>query len=184
MILNNYKAFNNFYNKEPLYYYYSTAGELKPSKMIDTSGNAVSALCGINMGSTTDTYTKLYDSVFSKSSLFVALGTGTTAPTAEDYNLNADITNSLSNIQYNRTIKELDDFSLVVTINIVGFNHTQSDIIVSEYGIIKHVPQTNLTHSSFSSNYKSVLFSRDVLTQPITLEAGKGFSLTVTWEES
>lgn len=184
MILDNYKAFKNFYDKQPLYYYSSNTGDFKLSKMIDTSGNSVNALCGMNVGSTIDTYGKISETVSPKQSLYVALGTGTTAPAADDYNLESDITNLLSNIQYTRTVEELDDFTLVVTLNIIGYNNTQNDILVREYGIIKHVPQVNINNPSFYSNYKNVLFSRDVLTQPITLEAGKGFALTVTWTET
>lgn len=183
MILNNYKAFLNFYNTAAFTYSNSTSGVHTATKMKKLNGENISALTGFTASYST-AISNLGNAIQSKTNLFLRLGTGITAPTAEDYCLESDVTSSLSNISYTRSTQLSDDgMSVTVTLNITGFNNTQSDILVSEYAIVKHIATANTVNTSFDTFYDETLFSRDVLTQPITLEAGKGFALTVTWTE-
>ena len=105
---------------------------------------------------------------------YLMLGTGTTAPTADDYLLESPITTNLScdSVSVSRT-------SLIKTYTATFTNSGSSDITVTEVGFIVYILYT---YSSTTENSDSFLMDRTVLDTPITIPAGE--SRTVTYELS
>lgn len=103
------------------------------------------------------------------------LGTGSTAPTADDYCLELPITTNLScdSVSVSRT-------SLIKTYTATFTNSGSSDITVTEVGFIVYINYEHTYSSSFSAD--DFLMDRTVLETPITIPAGE--SRTVTYELS
>jgi hypothetical protein len=102
------------------------------------------------------------------------LGTGTTAPTADDYRLESPITTNLScdSVSVSRT-------SLIKTYTATFTNSGSSDITVTEVGFMIYI---FYNYSSTTENSDHFLMDRTVLETPITIPAGE--SRTVTYELS
>ncbi len=105
---------------------------------------------------------------------YLMLGTGTTAPTANDYHLESPITTNLScdSVSVSRT-------SLTKTYTATFTNSGSSDITVTEVGFIVYI---YYVYSSNNENSDHFLMDRTVLETPITIPAGE--SRTVTYELS
>lgn len=105
---------------------------------------------------------------------YLMLGTGTTAPTADDYRLESPITKNLScdSVSVSRT-------SITKTYTATFTNSGSSDITVTEVGFIVYIRYFN---SNTSENSDHFLMDRTVLETPITIPAGE--SRTVTYELS
>lgn len=105
---------------------------------------------------------------------YLMLGTGTTAPAADDYHLESPITTNLScdSVSVSRT-------SLTKTYTATFTNSGSSDITVTEVGFIVYIRYFN---SNTSENSDHFLMDRTVLDTPITIPAGE--SRTVTYELS
>jgi len=105
---------------------------------------------------------------------YLMLGTGTTAPTADDYHLESPITTNLScdSVSVSRT-------SLIKTYTATFTNSGSSDITVTEVGFIVYILYVYSNHDEKSDNF---LMDRTVLETPITIPAGE--SRTVTYELS
>lgn len=106
---------------------------------------------------------------------YLMLGTGSTAPTADDYCLELPITTNLScdSVSVSRT-------SLIKTYTATFTNSGSSDITVTEVGFIVYINYKYTYMSSFSAD--DFLIDRTVLDTPITIPAGE--SRTVTYELS
>jgi hypothetical protein len=102
------------------------------------------------------------------------LGTGTTAPTADDYRLESPITTNLScdSVSVSRT-------SLIKTYTATFTNSGSSDITVTEVGFMIYI---FYNYSTTTENSDHFLMDRTVLETPITIPAGE--SRTVTYELS
>lgn len=98
----------------------------------------------------------------------IILGTGDTAATAADYNLESDITSSLS-LSVSVSGNAADD-GIHVVFSIGGTNGTGAEVTIKEIGIIKAF------YTSSSTSTINVLLNRTVLDEPITLAAGENFS--------
>ena len=105
---------------------------------------------------------------------YLMLGTGTTAPTADDYRLESPITTNLScdSVSVSRT-------SLIKTYTATFTNSGSSDITVTEVGFIAYIFYEYSNHDEKSDQF---LMDRTVLETPITIPAGE--SRTVTYELS
>ena len=105
---------------------------------------------------------------------YLMLGTGTTAPTADDYSLESPITTNLScdSVSVSRT-------SLTKTYTATFTNSGSSDITVTEVGFIVYI---YYIQSNSDEKSDSFLMDRTVLETPITIPAGE--SRTVTYELS
>lgn len=105
---------------------------------------------------------------------YLMLGTGTTAPTADDYHLESPITTNLScdSVSVSRT-------SLTKTYTATFTNSGSSDITVTEVGFIVYILYLYSNSNKKSDNF---LMDRTVLDTPITIPAGE--SRTVTYELS
>lgn len=105
---------------------------------------------------------------------YLMLGTGTTAPTADDYRLESPITTNLScdSVSVSRT-------SLIKTYTATFTNSGSSDITVTEVGFMIYI---FYNYSNTTENSDHFLMDRTVLDTPITIPAGE--SRTVTYELS
>lgn len=109
----------------------------------------------------------------SDNTLYLKVGTGTTTPTGNDYELatvNTDISCDavVAGVSANYTKTYTATFS----------NPTSSDIVVTEVGLYGNVIYWNYG----SPEYTDCLFDRTVLSTPITIPAGE--SKTITYELS
>ena len=109
----------------------------------------------------------------SNNTLYLKVGTGTTTPTVNDYELatvNTDISCGavVAGVSANYTKIYTATFS----------NPTSSDIVVTEVGLYGKVIYWNYG----SPEYTDCLFDRTVLSTPITIPAGE--SKTITYELS
>jgi hypothetical protein len=105
---------------------------------------------------------------------YLMLGTGTTAPTADDYCLESPITTNLScdSVSVSKT-------SLTKTYTATFTNSGSSDITVTEVGFIVYILYA---YSATTENSDNFLMDITVLETPITIPAGE--SRTVTYELS
>ena len=102
----------------------------------------------------------------------LVVGTGTTAATAADVDLEEDVTSSFSNLARSCTTAA-DGESLKTNYEISGVNSTEAPITISEIGI-----ETLVKNPSNVNVY--ILTARKVFSEPMTVGAGASFSLTVT----
>lgn len=103
---------------------------------------------------------------------YLMLGTGTTAPTADDHCLESPITTNLScdSISVSRT-------SLIKTYTATFANSGSSDITVTEVGFIICI---YYNYSNSSENSDNFLMDRTVLDTPVTIPAGESRTITYT----
>lgn len=98
----------------------------------------------------------------------LALGDGNTPPTVDDYKLSGNLITGLRTQTQNTTANNNSiTFSIIVT------NNTNNSVTVKELGLAG-------CYSS-GDNYYTVLLTRDVLSDPVTLNTGdsKTFSVTI-----
>lgn len=102
----------------------------------------------------------------------VVLGTGTTAPTLDDYAMSGVL---VSTYTYSATLKnESDENGITSTALYTITNTGTSAITIGEIGLI-----ADLTTNSSSESYKGLL-ERTVLENPITIEPGGVGQITYT----
>lgn len=108
----------------------------------------------------------------SNANLYMRVGTGTTAPTENDYELatvNTDVSCD--------TVIVGNSANYTKTYTATFSNPTSSDITVTEVGLYGKI-----SYNSQNEFYIDVLLDRTVLTTPITIPAGE--SKTITYELS
>lgn len=113
--------------------------------------------------------------------LTARLGTGLTDPTTSDYNLTTDITNSLSNYQVSVNSSG-EDGVCKVTVSVSGTNSSNADITINEIGLFRDIITNHDNYLEFS--YATIMLIHALLTTPITVPSGQGFTLTFEWGES
>lgn len=104
----------------------------------------------------------------SNANLWLKVGTGTTAPTENDYELaavNTDVSCDSVIVGISANYKK--------TYTAIFSNPTSSDIIVTEVGLYG-----NIMYNSQNDFYMDVLLDRTVLTTPITIPAGESKAIT------
>lgn len=94
---------------------------------------------------------------------YIAVGSGNTAPTVNDYTLESEIT-GLKNIG-NFVNNGVNGLTISATIT----NATNSDVTIKEYGLYGYQ----------SADSKWTMLTRTVLDSPITLEAGEIATITI-----
>lgn len=101
----------------------------------------------------------------------IMLGTGTTPPTENDYNLENPILSGISFVAGSVVIAPAGDGSYVMYVDHVLTNKTEEDITINEVGLFGEVC------SRWSSNtnwgIRAVLLERTVLGEPFVIPAGK-----------
>ena len=100
----------------------------------------------------------------------LCVGTGNTAAASTDYALVDDVTSDFTSVAY--TVNSSSDDGIETVFTVSGTNNTGADIVIKEIGIETRVSDT-------SNNPFYILTAREVLKNPYTVEAGKGFILTV-----
>lgn len=172
MILNNYWSFAAYvgtHNMTWMKYTDSVSGAK------NTSGDTVTMIAGPNQNSG-EWVEKASEDYALRKNLGAIVGAGTTEPTADDYALANDITNSISNFSCSvSTANDGGKLSTVVTIT--GVNNTANSITISEIGIYKNY------YADSGFNFERCLFIRHILDTPKTVASGSGFSLTFEWTE-
>lgn len=104
----------------------------------------------------------------SNNNLYLKVGTGTTAPTENDYELqtvNTDVSCD--------TVIVGNSANYTKTYTATFSNPTNSDITVTEVGLY-----ANIMYNSRNESYMDVLLDRTVLTTPITIPAGESKAIT------
>lgn len=112
----------------------------------------------------------------------IYFGSGTTAPTKDDYNLESPITSGLSITMGEFLSSENGEGSYSYASSFILRNTTEEDITIREIGIFGQVVYG--VNSPFY-NYL-VLFRRDVLPNPVTIQAGESKLVTykITFNQS
>lgn len=139
----------------------STDGTTRYLKLKGTTGNA-----GIGMAP----WIVPTVVVLNSSGYGIRLGTGTTAPTENDYSLESVITSGLSASINNSSIRNSSGnietiFAVTVT------NTSASNITIGEIGYYGVQPMYDSEGSSSSSNH-NVMYDRTLLNAPVTISAG------------
>jgi hypothetical protein len=104
----------------------------------------------------------------SNSNLYIRVGTGTAAPTENDYELTMPNTDVSCD-----TVVVGNSANYTKTYTATFSNPTNSDITVTEVGLYG-----NLIFDAYGENYMDVLLDRTVLTTPITIPAGESKAIT------
>ena len=101
------------------------------------------------------------------------LGTGTNAFSVDDYKLQTDVSSSFTKASLTVSGGAISETKgRVLTWTCSYLNTSGADITVSEIGLTKYV--------MFGSN-EDVLIFRDVLATPVTVPAGQGITVTLTF---
>lgn len=110
----------------------------------------------------------------------IQLGSGNTAPTENDYNLASaySLNTNFKPLTKSGTIAVKSDNSGVIFTMKQHFQAVTA-LTIAEIGLSNAVP------SSYSGNYsfQNVLLTRDVLSTPLSVAAGQGFTLRVSVEQ-
>ena len=105
------------------------------------------------------------------------IGDGNVAPTSSDYTLDSDIT-SIAGGYLSVTSNTGVDNGLVTNIIISGINTSSTEQVIREIGIY-----INTAFEPSGTAY-DILIIRELLTQPLVVPAGKGFTITFKWTEA
>lgn len=100
--------------------------------------------------------------------LYLKVGTGTTAPTENDYELQTVNTDVSCDV-----VVVGNSANYTKTYTATFSNPTNSDITITEVGLY-----ANIMYNSRGESYKDVLLDRTVLTTPITIPAGESKAIT------
>lgn len=109
----------------------------------------------------------------------VVFGTGTTAPTENDYKLSGDAIAGLSNS--NITMNEeatYDDSGAAITVVYTISNTTGAEITIGEVGLLDTLKTKE--SSVYAEKYHTILWERTVLGSPVTIPAGGVGQVTYT----
>lgn len=121
------------------------------------------------------TSSKIYDSTSVPSSSFaftdcqIYLGTGNVTPTIGDYKLSGELITGLTSQQQDTSATNNS-----ITFSAIATNNTESPVTIKEIGL-------GGNYGSSSGSSCAILFTRDVLATPVTLNTGdsKTFSITI-----
>ena len=116
-----------------------------------------------------------YDIFCGRSALRILVGTGTNAVTENDYTLtmiNTDVLNPLSNTAKNRG--NVNNYTRLCTVSTTFNNVSSSSVTVTELGIAHQSGTT----SGGVTTWTRVLFTRELLDTPVTIEPGESYTFT------
>ena len=116
------------------------------------------------------------DSIFcGNSALRILVGTGTDAVTENDYTLtmiDTDVLKPLSNTAKNGG--NINNYTRLSTVSTTFNNISSSSVTVTELGIAY---QSGTTSGSVT-NWTRILFTRELLDTPVTIEPGESYTFT------
>ena len=113
-----------------------------------------------------------------RAKLSLRIGTGTATPSADDYDLDTDITDSIDNYAVSVTTSG-DDGKLSSVIVASGLNSTGTALAITEVGIVKTI--TTTSSNNYSHITKTVMLARHILSTPKVVPAGESFIIPVAW---
>lgn len=117
--------------------------------------------------------------------LTALVGSGSTAPTYDDYRLSNDKTSSFSTTSTTTSFATNAAGKLEMTVTWVGTNSSSSSITINEFGLKKKIYRS-YTNSGDTSNIDSmeVLIAHELLDIPVVVPAGSGVTITARIELS
>lgn len=145
--------------------------EIRNAGLIKTSGESTVILVGNK-----DSNSYSYQNTDFSEQLFVGFDSGDTAPTADDYALENDITSSFSDITCSYAASVSDVFRKTFTIT--ATNTTSTPLTIKKIGIGKGFLY------EYNMNYANCLLAIVELSNPITVAAGDSFTVVCEWTES
>lgn len=181
MILNNYWNYLNYISKNdpPTTATQITMGlvyNLSGYKYRDGSSGSYNAALYIDPPADDS-----YSSWVIRKNLGVRVGHGTTAPTADDYKIESDDTDSFTS--FSATVSSAcSDGKLTMSIAISGINNTNDNITISEFIIYKPVRTYYWNGSAYY--IANIAFVREVLDTPIVVGPGESLSKVIRWEQA
>ena len=122
-------------------------------------------------------YSVGHNVVFNRTSNGVVVGSGDTAATENDYDLETQITAGLT--AGNSTVNITTDNAgkIALEINATLSNTTESDIVIREIGLIQGIIATTTLGGNAGSTIRYVLLDRTVPATPITVPANGNVTL-------
>jgi len=117
--------------------------------------------------------------------LTALVGSGSTAPTYDDYRLTTDKTSSFSTTSTATSFAINSAGKLEMTVTWVGTNSTSSSITINEFGLKKTIYRS-YTSSGYTEHIDSmeVLIAHELLDTPVVVPAGSGTTITARIELS
>lgn len=109
------------------------------------------------------------------------VGSGSTEVTPDDYKLDNDKTNQFTNTSTTMDYAVNNDGHFVITITWTGFNNSNTDIVVTEFGAKRNVSYRNSAGDP-SAKWAEALMMRYVLTTPVTIPAKTNGNIIVSCE--
>ena len=147
-------------------------------------------LVGVNGGYAMFSYTEWGNSVnritLFKKSLSVRVGTGATDVDEEDYQLEADVTSSFTQVALSVQPSVSADGHQIITITWTGMNNSANDITIKEIGLVKSFPM--FVSSSIGTSQlgaivsENILIARYILEEPVTINAGDSGTISIKIE--
>ena len=112
--------------------------------------------------------------------LMIHFGSNYTEASKEDFNLKSPYINGTNYKQLSAEYSiKIDKENDKVIKTLTSYNQAITNLTINELGL-----STGYCYDSSPANSVRILLSRDVLDTPLEVEAGKGFSLSISWEES
>lgn len=114
------------------------------------------------------------------SAIMIHFGSNNTEPSKEDFNLKSGYTIPDNYKQLSAEVSHyIDKENDKVIFTLTSYNQAITDLSIKELGL-------SMGYADLYSSNPShrILLSRDVLDTPLEVTAGKGFSLSISWEES
>lgn len=112
--------------------------------------------------------------------IMIHFGSNNTEPSKEDFNLKS---NYICGTNYKQLSAEVsryvDKGNDKIAFTLTSYNQAITKLSIKELGL-----SIGYADKYSSNPSHRILLSRDVLDTPLEVEAGKGFSLSISWEES
>lgn len=112
--------------------------------------------------------------------IMINFGSNNTEPTKEDFNLKS---NYICGTNYKQLSAEISNYvdkeNDKIVFTLTSLNQAITKLSIKELGLSMGYADKQASNPSHR-----ILLSRDVLDTPLEVEAGKGFSLSISWEES
>ena len=117
--------------------------------------------------------------------LDVAVGSGNTRETANDYCLDSDVTSALSSYEQSITVSA-NEQGLDIIAHVSGRNDNVNSIVIREIGIYKKFHDQIQAYAGgtlITTHMSKTLYARHVLEAPKTVAPGDSFSFSFKWRE-
>ena len=114
------------------------------------------------------------------SAIMIHFGSNNTEPSKEDFNLKSGYTIPDNYKQLSAEVSQyVDKENDKIVFTLTSYNQAITKLSIKELGLSMGYADKYASNPSHR-----ILLSRDVLDTPLEVTAGKGFSLSISWEES